>query len=876
MGRKNRRPKHHQTGGHSSPSSDKKKSPKARHNEQRQEFDRRFDERYGEHGPEKFGGKLEGRSQAGGGLVFRDRSGKVHTLGGRKRKGEAGGERGFEPETPTSRPRELGGSEERVFRPGKPRGPQGPARPPESEVVAKPSRIAKPTPPPRNGRAPGRGGLIKLKASVDKNRKGFGFLAFENRQYEDAFVPPREAEALFHGDRVEVTISASGEVHQIKVLEHRFREMTGRYMPSTSAAGGAWVVYERKKAREQVYVPKLEGLKGKLPEEGDWCRAKLVFHEEGPHLATAQIIEVYGKELPPSADVGMIANEYNLVEEHPADSEQEARSKKLEIPGRDLEGREDLRDVPFITIDGETARDFDDAVYVERKGQGFVLWVAIADVSHYVHKDSALDRDAFSRATSVYFPERAFHMLPRALSENLCSLRPDEPRLTMTARMEFDSQGLRKTVEVMESVIQSKRRATYNEIQAEWEANRGKPDWEYSAHFALYQLIRKQRAARGSIDFDLPEAELKVQPTGEVISIKNRARMDAHRLIEEFMIAANEGVTDWAMERGWPFVYRVHDVPAMQALEKFQTLAANVGVDFSIGDASPKVMAELVKRLEGHPAQDLLNTALLRSMKQAQYSSVHGIHFGLASEGYTHFTSPIRRYPDLLVHRVLRQAVRVEKGLLRALGDSDRQRLEDDLANACEHCSYRERLAADAERDAIKLKQVRLMTQHLGDEFEGKVNGMTENGMFVLLDDPFVEGMIHRDRLGDDFYQFDDQHMIFYGKRKRRTFRMGDRLKVKVARADIDLRMVDFDLLEGGTQGAELPPGVGRGGPGRGRGRGGKDRERHRDREPGGGKHGEGKKRGGFGGGGYSAGGAGGPSGDDDRRPRKGKRRGRR
>jgi ribonuclease R len=816
MGRKNRRPDHKSRSGGSKGKKGGKPFGQGRDEQEGPYIEPRTD------GPQaRMMAEKQGRPSrrdtddrpSGGGFVFRDRSGKVHSIGGR---GTAPRGKG-EPETPTSRPRDFQGSEERVYRPR-----------PESEIVARPRppRPGKQPDQQRNQRTQGRGGLLKLKASVDKNRKGFGFLSFENRRYEDAFVPPREAEALFHGDRVEVTISADGEVHQIKVLQHRFREMTGRYMPHTGgAARGGWVVYERKKAREQVFVP---DLKGQKPEEGDWLRAKLSFHDEGLHRATAEILEVYGKDLPPSADVGMIANEYSLVEEHPADSEQEAREKRLEVPGKDLEGREDLRKVPFITIDGETARDFDDAVYVERsKGGGYVLWVAIADVSHYVHKGSALDKDAFSRATSVYFPERAFHMLPRALSENLCSLKPNEPRLTMTARMEFDQEGLRKSVEVMESVIQSQRRATYNEIQAEWEANRNNAKWEFAPHFALYQQIRKQRSARGSIDFDLPEAELKVEPTGEVISIKNRARVDSHRLIEEFMIAANEAVTDWAMERGWPFVYRVHDVPAMQALEKFQTLAANVGVDFSIGDASPKVMAELVKRLEGHPAQDLLNTALLRSMKQAAYSSVHGIHFGLASEGYTHFTSPIRRYPDLLVHRVLRQAVRVEKAIEKALNDKTRQQLEEDLAEACEHCSYRERLAADAERDSIKLKQVRLMAKHLGDEFEGKVNGMTENGMFVLLDDPFVEGMIHKDRLDDDFYQFDDQHMIFFGKRKRRTFRMGDRLKIKVARADIDLRMVDFELLEGGVEGAELPAGAGES---RGRGRG-RDRARKPERK---------------------------------------------
>jgi ribonuclease R len=732
-----------------------------------------------------------GESGGGGGFQFRDRSGKLHTVGDRK------SGKGVEPPTPISHARDFEGGPETVYRPQ-----------PESEVVARPAKGRRgPAREERPARQRGRGAeLIRLKASVDKNRKGFAFLAFENRQYEDAFVPPREAQSLFHGDRVEVTISVDGEVHQIRVLSHRFRELTGRYRPHPHLGG--WIVYERRKAREEVWIPELAA--EFKPEEGDWLRAKLVFHEEGSHPVTAEILEVYGRELPATADVAMIANEYDLNEEHPETAEREAREKRLEIPGKDLAGREDLRGVPFITIDGETARDFDDAVYVERTGDGFVLWVAIADVSHYVGRGSALDQDAYSRATSVYFPERAFHMLPRALSENLCSLRPDEPRLTMVARMLFDSQGLRTRTEVMEAVIQSRRRATYNQIQAEWEANRSNPGWEYAAHFALYSLIRKQRSARGSIDFDLPEAEILVEKTGEVISIKNRARLDAHRLIEEFMIAANEAVTDWAMKRGWPFVYRVHDVPAMQALEKFQQLAANMGVSFSIGDASPKVMAELIKRLEGHPAADLLNTALLRSMKQAIYSAEHGIHFGLASEGYTHFTSPIRRYPDLLVHRVLRQALRAEKGLERMPSEREKRELEERLAEACEHCSYRERLAADAERDANKLKQVRLMTRHLGDELMGKVNGMTENGMFVQLDDPFVEGMIHKDTLEDDFYQFDDQHMIFFGKRKRRTFRMGDRVRVRVARADIDLRMVDFELLEGGATGRELPPGVGR------------------------------------------------------------------
>lgn len=649
----------------------------------------------------------------------------------------------------------------------------------------------------RTGKHPARDSqAVQLKATVDKNHKGFAFLLFENRQYEDAFVPPREAQELFHGDRVQVTIDKRGNVDSIQVLEHRFREIVGRFSPHPAGAHmGGWVVYERKRAREEVYIPE----PGAEPKAGDWLRVKLEFHEEGQFAVTGSISQVYGQELPPSADIEMVAAEFNLVEEHSKESEDEARSKTLEVPGRDLEGREDLRKVPFITIDGETARDFDDAVYVERNKEGYILWVAIADVSHYVTDGSELDRGARSRGTSVYFPERAFHMLPRALSENLCSLKPREPRLSMVAKMQYDRQGNRLSTELYEAVIESHRRATYNQIQAEWEENGKNPDWEYAPHFELYQEIRKKRADRGSIDFDLPEAEMKVEPTGEVISIRQRARLDAHRLIEEFMIAANEAVTEWMMDLGWPFVYRVHEEPAMQSLLKFQELAANAGIEMSLdGDAasSPKILADVVRRLEGHPAQDMLNMALLRSMKQAVYTAVHSMHFGLASPGYTHFTSPIRRYPDLVVHRLLRWALQVNRKMLPPLKPKEREDLEMDLVDITEHCSYRERIASDAERESIKLKQVRAMTKHVGDEFDGKIVGMMENGMFVQVSDPYSEGFVTKDSMVDDFYQFDEDRMMFVGKRKRRMFKMSDRVRIRVLRADIDRRQIDFGLTE--------------------------------------------------------------------------------
>ncbi|MBC7691923.1 MAG: ribonuclease R [Methylotenera sp.] len=638
-------------------------------------------------------------------------------------------------------------------------------------------------------------GFQKLKARVDKNRKGFAFLSFETKGVEDAFVNPRDASNLFHGDRVEVSVSPRGEITHISVIEHRFREIVGRFMPHPAGKGkGGLIVYERKKAREEIFVahvpPKIV--------EGDWVRAKLEFHEAGRYLVTGEITKHYGPELPPSADIEMVAAEFNLIEEHSAAAVREA--SQFRLGDRELKdrNRKDLRDVPFITIDGETARDFDDAIYVEKTKTGFVLWVAIADVSHYVTDGSALDKEAKSRATSVYFPERAFHMLPRALSENLCSLRPNEPRLAMVAKMEMDLTGKRTKIQVMEALIESRRRATYTEIQKEWETNQGNTDWEYAPHFQLYRLLRKLRNDRGSIDFDLPESEVVVEPTGEPVSITRRDRVDAHRLIEEFMIAANEAVTSWTMEQGWPFIYRVHDEPAERSLLKFQELVSHAGINFNVESQNlSQALNELVKKLEGHPAQTLLNTALLRSMKQAVYSAEHGIHFGLASEGYTHFTSPIRRYPDLVVHRILRMILqnRVSE-TPGALKKADKDKLQAELEETAEHCSYRERIASDAERESIKLKQVRIMIPHVGSDFEGKVVGMTENGLFVQIPDPYVEGMVSKDTMNDDSYEFQEERMIFVGRRKKRTFKIGTPVMIKVIKASIDLRQIDFALVD--------------------------------------------------------------------------------
>jgi ribonuclease R len=358
-------------------------------------------------------------------------------------------------------------------------------------------------------------------------------------------------------------------------------------------------------------------------------------------------------------------------------------------------------------------------------------------------------------------------------------------------------KGEKLETEIYEAVIQSKRRATYNQIEQESLSNLKNPNWKFKPHFELYEILRKMREERGSIDFDLPEVEIKVDETGDPTEINRRDRLGAHRLIEEFMIAANESVTEWMLERKLPFIYRVHGEPAAESLERFRKLAATVGFKFELKEEGvpPLVLANIARKMKGHTAELLLNTSLLRSMRQATYSAEHGIHYGLASEAYTHFTSPIRRYPDLIVHRELRRALRAEKEG-KHMSNSERQKIEETLAESAEHCSYRERLATEAERESNKLKQVRFLAKLVGDEFEGIVIGMMERGLFIQLRQPFVEGMVPKDSMNDDFYEFNEERMVFYGKRKKRTFKIGDPVWIKVVRADIERRQVDFALID--------------------------------------------------------------------------------
>jgi ribonuclease R len=385
-------------------------------------------------------------------------------------------------------------------------------------------------------------------------------------------------------------------------------------------------------------------------------------------------------------------------------------------------------------------------------------------------------------------------MLPTELSENLCSLRPNEPRLTITVIIDIDQQGNTTHIKIVNSVIESKKRIIYEDLQAEYNENKKNPSWSFHPHFELYRILKNYRQRRGSIDFELPEAEIIVDKNGEPIEVVHRARMDAHKMIEEFMIRANEAVTEWMLKKQHPFVYRIHGLPSIDALKRFGSIAKTLGIHihpklWESEEIEPIRIAEMVKTLEEHPVAEFLNHALLRSMKQAIYSNENEGHFGLASKAYTHFTSPIRRYPDLIVHRLLKMALKNEK--------YDRKKLEQKLAEQCDHSSYRERLAAEAEREMIKLKQVRIAKTCIGKVYNGKLTGMTANGFFVGIDHPYFEGFVSKDSIQYDFFEFNEERMIYYGRKTKTTLKIGDRLDVLVVRADIEKRQIDFEWQQG-------------------------------------------------------------------------------
>jgi ribonuclease R len=627
--------------------------------------------------------------------------------------------------------------------------------------------------------------------------EGYGFLAPDDGG-EQLYLSPREMRQLLHGDRVVVRVAgmdARGrrEGALVEVLERNTQRVVGRFFEEH---GIGLVTPDNKRLSQDILV---------APEDrGGACHGQIVIVEilEQPSRHSrplGRVREVLGEHLAPGMEVQIAIVAHEIPTEWPPEVLAEAARFAPEVPETASQGRVDLRPLPLVTIDGITARDFDDAVYCARRGNNWRLVVAIADVSWYVRLDSALDAEAQHRGNSVYFPDRVIPMLPEALSNGLCSLNPQVDRLCLACDMTLDGEGHLIRSRFVEAVMRSHARLTYDAVAAMLVEQDERIRAQYAAlvpHLenlhALYQVLRTARDRRGGIDFESQETVIEYGADRKIERIVPTERNDAHRLIEECMITANIAAARFLQRHRLPSLYRVHDGPTRERLEKLRGFLGELGLGLGGGEQpSPKDYAALLERVRERPDIHLIQTVLLRSLAQAVYSPDNAGHFGLALDAYAHFTSPIRRYPDLLVHRAIRHVLQGGKA-------KDFHYRPQDMSGLGEHCSMTERRADEAVWDAVGWLKCEFMLDRVGDEFAGLITGVTGFGLFVELREVFVEGLVHVTALRNDYYHFDPVGQRLQGERSGRVYRLGDPLRVRVARVDLDERKIDFELIEDG------------------------------------------------------------------------------
>jgi ribonuclease R len=644
-----------------------------------------------------------------------------------------------------------------------------------------------------------RKGLYSLPRSSDMvvgrvsvHRQGYGFVMPEKGRRSDVFIPARYLREVMDGDRVAVRVQRTSrgkdEGRVIRIIERAHQRVVGSYRPGRE--NGMVLPSDPSLSRAVL-------LSSPPPDDlrpGYLVVVSIDRYPDRQHSPQGTIVEVLGDPADPQVEIMAVAHKYNLPREFSPSALEQAEAVPSIVGETDLVGREDLRSISFVTIDGETAKDFDDAVAVRREpGGGIRLWVAIADVAHYVDSASPLDRDARERGTSVYFPGSCLPMLPESLSNGICSLNPDVDRLTLTAEMLFDAQGVRIQSRFYPAVIRSNARLTYSEVAEV--LGTGKSENPALNEALISQLhvmeelagyLMSMRHRRGSLDFDLPEPEIVLDLQGRPDQILRAERTIAHRIIEEFMLAANEAVATFLTDRNIPVLYRVHEAPDSEKLVAFQEFLAhfNIGLVVTDGSVSPARLQKVLETVQGRPEERMINQFLLRSMKQARYSSDNLGHFGLASDCYCHFTSPIRRYPDLIVHRILRKVLGVRKAAPSTLS----------LEELGDLTSQRERRAMEAEREIVALKRCQFMLDKTGQAFDACVADVQPFGIFVELQDIFVEGLVHIASLNDDYYEFDEELHRLVGQRRRRIFRIGDRVKVRLVKVNLERRELDFEL----------------------------------------------------------------------------------
>ncbi len=625
---------------------------------------------------------------------------------------------------------------------------------------------------------------------------GFGFLVPDDGS-DDLFLSAFQMRRLFHGDRAIVRISGVDrrgrrEGALVEVLERANPYIVGRLFVE---GGIGFIVPDNKRITHEVLIPK-ENM-GKA-QHGQIVSVEVVEQPTRHRQAVGRVHEVLGEHMAPGMEIDIAMRSHGIPTSWPPEVEEAIKSFTEEVPesAKAEKQRVDIRHLPLVTIDGEDARDFDDAVHVEANAKGWKLYVAIADVSHYVEIDSALDREAAERGTSVYFPERVIPMLPEVLSNGLCSLNPEVDRLCMVCEMQLDKKGVVQSKRFYEGVMRSHCRFTYTKV-AEMIENENSPLRQQYSDFllqilemhSLFKVLLKRRQQRGTIDFDTTETRIIFGENRKIERIIPVIRNDAHKLIEEFMILANVSAAEFLLKHKLPTLYRVHGAPKEAKMEALKEFLGEVGLTLGGGDnPAPGDFAELLDEVKDRPDAHLIQTVLLRSLQQAVYTPDNNGHFGLAQKAYCHFTSPIRRYPDLLVHRGIRHILRG--------GTADNFHYSyPDMQSLGEHCSQTERRADEATRDAVDWLKCEYMMDKVGEEFEGTITSVTGFGIFVELDNIFVEGLIHVTSLDKDYYNFDANHHRLVGERTGQVFRLGDHLIVSVAKVNLEDRKIDFDLV---------------------------------------------------------------------------------
>lgn len=630
------------------------------------------------------------------------------------------------------------------------------------------------------------------------HKKGFGFVESDEEYKQDLFIPADSLNGAMHNDRViaEITAPATDERRAegriIKVVERAITDVVGTFQDSKNFG---FVLPDNKKFNKDIFVPK-KFFNGAKSNDKVVCRITQWPTED--RKPEGKIIEVIGQKGERYVEITSVIREHGLPEEFPKKVLDEAEKVAVEIPQEEIDRRLDIRDMNIFTIDGEDAKDLDDAVSIEVLDNGnYKLGVHIADVTHYVKEKNKLDKEALKRATSVYLVDKVIPMLPKTLSNGVCSLNPFEDKLTLSVFMEIDHKGDVVKYDIKETIINSKARMTYTEVSDILENDDEKlkktfanvADDFYNSE-KLARILMNRRKKRGAIDFDFPEAKIILNSDGDVVDIKQYERRISNRIIEEFMLITNETVAEHFFWLNMPFMYRVHETPALEKIETLNKFIATFGyvIKGDLEGVHPKELQKIIEQIHGKTEEKAISTIMLRSLKQARYSPECVGHFGLAAKYYSHFTSPIRRYPDLQIHRIIKEF----------LNGKINQKRQDQLTQIVDYASTqsseKERAAELAERDVKDIYKCRYMEDKVGEEFVGIVSSVTSFGMFIELDNT-VEGLVRLADMSDDYYNFDESTFTILGERTKKMYRIGDVVKIKVEKVNTDFKEIDFKLL---------------------------------------------------------------------------------